>query len=175
MAEGPFPEHYEPFETPIGTNPLHPEVISNPAARIFEDDKNRLGSHTEFPYVGTTYRLTEHFHTWTKHARLNAIAQPEQFVEISETLGAAKGIRSGDKVKVSSKRGFIRAVAVVTPRLQTLMVDGKPVETVGLPIHWGFEGAAQKGFITNTLTPGVGDANSQTPEFKAFLVNIEKA
>ena len=175
MAEGPFPEHYEPFETPIGTNPLHPEVVSNPAARIFEDDKNRLGSHTEFPYVGTTYRLTEHFHTWTKHARLNAIAQPEQFVEISETLGAAKGISSGDKVRVSSKRGFIRAVAVVTPRLQTLMVDGKPVETVGIPIHWGFEGAAQKGFITNTLTPGVGDANSQTPEFKAFLVNIEKA
>ncbi|RUT66624.1 formate dehydrogenase-N subunit alpha [Morganella morganii] len=175
MAEGPFPEHYEPFETPIGTNPLHPEVVSNPAARIFEDDKKRLGNHTEFPYVGTTYRLTEHFHTRTKHARLNAIAQPEQFVEISETLGSAKGISSGDKVKVSSKRGFIRAVAVVTPRLQALMVDGKPIETVGLPIHWGFEGATQKGFITNTLTPGVGDANSQMPEFKAFLVNIEKA
>nr|WP_307773457.1 formate dehydrogenase-N subunit alpha [Providencia stuartii] len=175
MAEGPFPEHYEPFETPLGTNPLHPNVISNPAARIFEEDKQRLGNHEQFPYVGTTYRLTEHFHTWTKHARLNAIVQPEQFVEISETLAKAKGIANGDKVKVSSKRGFIKAVAVVTQRLQTLMVDGKPIETVGLPIHWGFEGATQKGFITNTLTPSVGDANSQTPEYKAFLVNIEKA
>ncbi|MDI7238541.1 formate dehydrogenase-N subunit alpha [Providencia huaxiensis] len=175
MAEGPFPEHYEPFETPLGTNPLHPNVVSNPAARIFDEDKKRLGDHKDFPYVGTTYRLTEHFHTWTKHARLNAIAQPEQFVEISETLAKAKGIALGDKVKVSSKRGFIKAVAVVTPRLQTLMVDGKPIETVGLPIHWGFEGATQKGFITNTLTPSVGDANSQTPEYKAFLVNIEKA
>ncbi len=175
MAEGPFPEHYEPFETPLGTNPLHPNVVSNPAARIFEEDKQRLGDHKEFPYVGTTYRLTEHFHTWTKHALLNAIAQPEQFVEISETLAKAKGIALGDKVKVSSKRGFIKAVAVVTPRLQTLMVDGKPIETVGLPIHWGFEGVTQKGFITNTLTPSVGDANSQTPEYKAFLVNIEKA
>lgn len=106
---------------------------------------------------------------------MNAIAQPEQFVEISETLAKAKGIALGDKVKVSSKRGFIKAVAVVTPRLQALMVDGKPIETVGLPIHWGFEGATQKGFITNTLTPSVGDANSQTPEYKAFLVNIEKA
>nr|WP_306803455.1 formate dehydrogenase-N subunit alpha [Providencia sp. PROV266] len=175
MAEGPFPEHYEPFETPLGTNPLHPNVISNPAARIFEEDKQRLGNHEQFPYVGTTYRLTEHFHTWTKHARLNAIVQPEQFVEISETLAKAKGIANGDKVKVSSKRGFIKAVAVVTQRLQTLMVDGKPIETVGLPIHWGFEGVTQKGFITNTLTPSVGDANSQTPEYKAFLVNIEKA
>lgn len=125
--------------------------------------------------MGTTYRLTEHFHTWTKHARLNAIAQPEQFVEISQTLAQQKGINNGDKVTVSSKRGFIRAIAVVTARLQALHVDGKSIETIGIPIHWGFEGQAQKGFIANTLTPSVGDANSQTPEYKAFLVNIEKA
>ncbi len=175
MAEGPFPEHYEPFETPLGTNPLHPNVVSNPAARIFAEDARRIGDRQSFPYVGTTYRLTEHFHTWTKHARLNAIVQPEQFVEISETLAKAKGIANGDKVTVSSKRGFIRAVAVVTSRLQTLMVDGTAVETVGIPIHWGFEGTARKGYLANTLTPPVGDANSQTPEYKAFLVNIEKA
>ena len=175
MAEGPFPEHYEPMETPLGTNPLHPNVISNPAARLYEADKLRMGTKQDFPYVGTTYRLTEHFHTWTKHALLNAIAQPEQFVEISETLAAAKGINNGDHVKVSSKRGFIRAVAVVTRRLRTLNVNGQQVETVGIPIHWGFEGVARKGFIANTLTPNVGDANSQTPEYKAFLVNIEKA
>ncbi len=52
------------------------------------------------PYVGTTYRLTEHFHTWTKHALLNAIAQPENHVEISENLAASKGIANGDAVKV---------------------------------------------------------------------------
>ncbi|EBK5566052.1 hypothetical protein DO260_01270 [Salmonella enterica] len=175
MAEGPFPEHYEPMETPLGTNPLHPNVVSNPAARLYEEDALRMGKKEQFPYVGTTYRLTEHFHTWTKHALLNAIAQPEQFVEISETLAAAKGIANGDYVKVSSKRGFIRAVAVVTRRLRTLHVNGQQVETVGIPIHWGFEGVARKGYIANTLTPNVGDANSQTPEYKAFLVNIEKA
>ncbi|EPX2817804.1 molybdopterin dinucleotide binding domain-containing protein, partial [Enterobacter asburiae] len=175
LAEGPFPEHYEPMETPLGTNPLHPNVISSPVVRIYEDDVLRLGKKDKFPYVGTTYRLTEHFHTWTKHARLNAIAQPEQFVEISETLAKAKGITNGDRVKVSSKRGFIRAVAVVTRRLQSLNVHGQQVETVGIPLHWGFEGVAQKGYIANTLTPNVGDSNSQTPEYKAFLVNIEKA
>ena len=175
MAEGPFPEHYEPFETPLGTNPLHPNVVSNPVARLYEADAKRMGNHKAFPYVGTTYRLTEHFHTWTKHSRLNAIAQPEQFVEISETLAKAKGIANGDSVKVSSKRGFIRAKAVVTPRLQTLHVAGQAVETIGIPLHWGFEGAARKGYLANTLTPSVGDANSQTPEYKAFLVNIEKA
>ena len=109
-----------------------------------------------------------------EHARINAVLQPEQFVEISETLAKEKGIANGDKVKVRSNRGFIKAVAVVTRRIKTLDVDGKKVHTVGIPIHWGFKGLTKPGFITNTLTPYVGDANSQTPEFKAFLVNIEK-
>ena len=174
MAEGPFPEHYEPFETPLGTNPLHPNVISNPAARLYPSDAKRMGNNSEFPYVGTTYRLTEHFHTWTKHARLNAIVQPEQFVEISERLAKEKGIAPGDTVKVSSKRGFIKAKAVVTRRLRTLQVNGQDVDTVGIPLHWGFEGETRKGYLANTLTPFVGDANSQTPEYKAFLVNVEK-
>lgn len=174
MAEGPFPEHYEPFETPLGTNPLHPNVVSNPAARVFKDDLAAMGSAKEFPFVATTYRLTEHFHYWTKHARLNAIIQPEQFIEIGETLAAKKGIQHGDTVKVSSNRGYIKAKAVVTKRIRTLQVNGQEVDTIGIPIHWGFEGVAKKGFLANTLTPFVGDANTQTPEFKAFLVNVEK-
>ncbi len=174
MAEGPFPEHYEPFETPLGTNPLHPNVVSNPAARVFKSDFEAMGKADKFPYVGTTYRLTEHFHFWTKHALLNAIAQPEQFVEIGERLAAKKGIKQGDTVKVSSNRGYIKAKAVVTKRIRTLNVHGREVDTIGIPIHWGFEGAAKKGFLANILTPFVGDANTQTPEFKAFLVNVEK-
>ena len=174
MAEGPFPEHYEPFETPLGTNPLHPNVVSNPAARVFKDDLAAMGKADKFPYVGTTYRLTEHFHYWTKHALLNAILQPEQFVEIGEKLAEKKGIKHGDTVKVSSNRGYIKAKAVVTKRIRTLKVDGKDIDTIGIPIHWGYQGVAKKGFIANTLTPFVGDANTQTPEFKAFLVNVEK-
>jgi formate dehydrogenase major subunit/formate dehydrogenase-N alpha subunit len=75
---------------------------------------------------------------------------------------------------VSSKRGFIVAKAVVTKRIRPLTIDGKHVDTIGIPCHWGFEGATRKGYLANTLTPSVGDANSQTPEFKAFLVNVEK-
>jgi formate dehydrogenase major subunit len=178
MADGPFPEHYEPFETPLEANPFHPKnpkALSNPAARVYKGDMEVFGKAKDFPYVATTYRLVEHFHYWSKHVRINAVLQPEQFVEIGEELAKEKGIGHGDMVKVRSNRGFIKAVAVVTKRIKTLDVDGKKVHTVGIPIHWGFKGVAKPGFITNTLTPFVGDANSQTPEFKAFLVNIEKA
>ena len=71
-------------------------------------------------------------------------------------------------------RGSIKAKAVVTKRIKSLQVNGKTVHHVGIPIHWGFKGVAKPGFLANTLTPFVGDANSQTPEFKSFLVNIEK-
>lgn len=175
MAEGPFPEHYEPMESPIGTNPLHPKVVFSPTVRLFKDDVDTLGTAKEFPYVATTYRLTEHFNTLTKNSRLNAITQPEAFAEISETLAAKVGVKSGDMIKVSSKRGWLRCKAVVTKRVKKLQVNGQDVEVVGLPIHWGFTGAAKKGFITNTLTTAIGDSNAQTPEFKAFLVNVERA
>jgi formate dehydrogenase major subunit len=177
MAEGPFPEHYEPFETPLATNPLSPKeprALNNPAARVFDDDRKAFGKPAQFPHAATTYRLTEHFHYWTKHVRLNAIIQPEQFVEIGDALAKDLGIKSGDQVKVESNRGYIKAVAVVTKRLRALQVDGKTLHHVGIPIHWGFKGLAKPGFLANTLTPVVGDANSQTPEFKSFLVRVEK-
>jgi formate dehydrogenase major subunit len=178
MAEGPFPEHYEPFETPIAKNPLNPDeprALNNPAARVFKGDREQFGKVDKFPHVATTYRLTEHFHYWTKHVRLNAIVQPEQFVEIGEALAKEIGVAAGDRVKVTSNRGQIKAVAVVTKRIKTLQIEGKAVHTVGIPIHWGFTGTAKPGFLANTLTPFVGDGNSQTPEFKSFLVKVEKA
>jgi formate dehydrogenase major subunit len=173
MAEGPFPEHYEPFESP-SENVLHPKVRSNPAARVFADDRAAFGTAPEFPYVATTYRLTEHFHFWTKHALINAILQPEEFIEIGEELANEKGIGQGGWVRLASKRGFVVCKAYVTKRIKPMMVDGKPTHIIGVPIHWGFTGQARKGYGANTLTPSVGDANTQTPEFKAFLVNIER-
>jgi formate dehydrogenase major subunit len=178
MTEGPFPEHYEPVESPLPANPLHPDnplARYNPAARVLKGDMETMGEAADFPFVATSYRLTEHFHFWTKHAKLNAILQPEQFVEIGEDLAKEKGIAHGDKVRVWSKRGEIKAVAVVTKRLKALDVEGKKVHQVGIPIHWGFKGEARPGYLANTLTPFVGDANTQTPEFKSFLVNVAKA
>jgi formate dehydrogenase major subunit len=173
MAEGPFPEHYEPLESP-SENLLHPAVNSNPAARVFADDRAAFGTSKDFPYVGTTYRLTEHFHFWTKHALINAILQPEEFVEIGEALAQEKGIDQGGWVRVSSKRGTVVCKAYVTKRIKPLLVAGHPTHVIGVPLHWGFTGQARKGYGANTLTPSVGDANTQTPEFKAFLVNVEK-
>jgi formate dehydrogenase-N alpha subunit len=178
MAEGPLPEHYEPFESPLDNNPMHPnnpKARANPAARVFKSDIDTFGTAKDFPYAATSYRLTEHFHYWTKNVLTSAIIQPQQFVEIGEELAKAKGIANGDWVKVSSKRGFIKCVALVSKRIPQLDCDGKKVDTVGLPNHWGFVGVAKPGYLVNTLTPFVGDANTQTPEYKAFLVNIEKA
>jgi formate dehydrogenase major subunit len=178
MAEGPFPEHYEPFETPLANNPLNPsqpQALNNPAARVFKDDRDAFGKVADFSHVATTYRLTEHFHYWTKHVRLNAIVQPQQFIEIGEALANELGVANGSNIKVSSNRGHIVAVAMVTKRIKPLTIEGKTVHTVGIPIHWGFTGIAKAGFLANSLTPVVGDGNSQTPEFKSFLVKVEKA
>jgi formate dehydrogenase major subunit len=175
MAEGPFPEHYEPFETPLAQNPLGKKALSNPAARLYKGDQERLGAATEFPLVATTYRLTEHFHFWTKHTRIAAVLQPEAFVEIGEALARERGIRNGDKVVVKSKRGSIKLKALVTKRIKPLKVGDKEVHTVGLPLHWGYEGLTKPGYLINTLTPFVADANIQTPEYKAFLVDVQKA
>ena len=174
MRDGPFPTHMEPFESPMA-NVFNPRMRGNPVARVFESDVARLGDSAEFPFVATSYRLTEHFHYWTKHNVVNAALQPEFFVEISEQLAAEKGIAKGGRVRVWSKRGEVWAKALVTKRIKPLICDGKPVHVVGIPLHWGFVGAARKGWGPNSLTPFIGDANVETPEFKAFLVNIEPA
>src|SRR6185436_20005327 len=121
-------EHYEPLESPVA-NPLHPKVSANPMARVFPGDRAEFGTADRFPYVATTYRLTEHFHFWTKHAKINSILQPEEFIEIGEVLAKEKGIAQGDWVRLSSSRGSVVAKAYVTKRLRPLMVDGKATHT----------------------------------------------
>jgi formate dehydrogenase major subunit len=172
MKDGPFPVHYEPFESPIA-NPVAPKVRGNPAARVFKGDMEQFGDAKDYPYAATSYRLTEHFHFWTKHVWVNAVLQPEFFIEISEQLAKEKKIESGSWVRVWSKRGAVKAKAVVTKRIKPLTCDGKTVHIVGIPLHWGFTGKARKGYGPNSLTPFVGDANVETPEYKAFLVDIE--
>ncbi len=172
MADGPFPVHYEPFESPV-ENALFPQIKGNPAARVFATDMDVFGDPKEFPIVATTYRLVEHFHYWTKMVHMNAVMQPEFFVEMSEELAKEKGINPGDMVKVWSNRGTVKGKAVVTKRLKPLTINGKIVHEVGLPLNFGFIGETKKAAPINSLTPPVGDANAQTPEFKAFLVDIE--
>jgi formate dehydrogenase major subunit len=177
VADGPFPEHYEPVESPI-QNPLHPTVSTTPVAFLYDERagrKNRFGTADEFPYVATSYRLTEHEHYVTQNVEQLVGLQPEAFVEVPTELAKDKGIQTGDAVRVSSKRGKLEVRAVVTSRLGPLTIDGKTVYQIGIPIHWGFVGIKTgQHWLANALTPFVGDASSRTPEFKAFLVNIEK-
>ena len=183
MIDGPLPEHYEPIEAPI-PNPLHPNQSASPVAFLYDKAagrENRFGTVAEYPYVATSYRLTEHEHYVTQHVPLLVGLQPQPFVEVPEELASQKGIKNGDRVRVSSKRGKLEVAAIVTKRLGGVDVGGKRVFQIGIPIHWGFVGLAAErdpgkgaNWLANALTPFVGDANARTPEFKAFLVNIEK-
>jgi formate dehydrogenase major subunit len=181
--DGPFPEHYEPIESPV-ENPLHPQNSANPVAFLYDQAAgrpNRFGTAADYPYIATTYRLTEHEHYVTQHVEHLVQLQPEAFVEIPDGLATEKGIKNGDMVRVSSKRGKVEARAMVTKRLGPLTVAGKQVWQVGIPIHWGFVGISadlhpekSQHWLANTLTPFVGDATARTPEYKAFLVNLER-
>jgi len=179
LADGPFPEHYEPIESPIA-NPLHPNQSNNPIAKKFKTPLDKYGTTQEgYNLVCTTYRLTEHYHYWTKNNPMNVELVPEPFVEIPAELADQMGIRGGEKVKVTSIRSNYIAKAMVTKRIKPMMVDGKKTYQIGIPIHWGFLGIAEGEGKTaktpvNLLTPTVTDPNAYTPEFKGFLVKLEK-
>lgn len=172
LVDGPFPEHYEPFESPV-ENILHPKTPHNPVVKIYKSDLDLLGKPDEYPYVATTYRVVEHFHYWTKHIYGTSALVPKMFIELPEELAKELGIKEGDIVRVSTARGSAEGYALPTKRIKPLVINGKKVYTIGIPIHWGNEGVV-KGALANMITPFVWDPNSQTPEFKGFLCKIEK-
>jgi formate dehydrogenase major subunit len=176
FAEGPWSEHYEPMESPVA-NLLHPKQSTNPAVKQFKTQYDKLGTVAEgYDIACTTYRLTEHFHYWTKNNAYNIQLQPEFFVEIPVELADSKGIKNGDRVRVTSKRDSIEGRAMVTKRIKPMQVDGRTVYQIGFPIHWGFLGRGeQKGSMANRMTPSIVDPNSSAPEYKGFLVKLEKA
>ena len=172
MAEGPLPEHYEPWETPVD-NAMSKQK-SSPAFKIWRPDEQ--GTPDKYPIVCSTYRVCEHWQggQMTRNMPWVIEAQPEPFCEMSEELAAEKGIANGDKVIVESARGQVKVVAVVTKRYKPFQMNGRKVHQVGVIWHWGYTGLST-GDSANCLTPHVGDANTMIPEFKAFLVNVKKA
>jgi formate dehydrogenase major subunit len=111
---------------------------------------------------------------------MNVQLVPEPFVEIPEELAGELGIKGGENVKVTSARSFYIAKALVTKRIKPMMIDGKKTYQIGLPIHQGFRGIVEDEgknprTIANRLTPTVCDPNAYTPEFKGFLVKLERA
>ncbi len=174
LVDGPIPEHYEPVESPT-TNLLHERVPVNPVVRWYDGVRETLaGEADDFPYACTVYRVVEREHFVTSNVPYLVELMPDFFVEVPEGLAAEKEIDNGSKVRVWSKRGSVEGTAIVTKRIGPLTVNGKTTWTIGIPVHWGFVGITQ-GSMANELTPFIGDANTRCPEFKAFLVNIEKA
>jgi formate dehydrogenase major subunit len=168
LADGPFPEHYEPVESPMSN--LMSSQQSNPAI-----NKRGKVDRSGLYYIATTCRVSEHWQAGAMTRSLPWLVElvPDMFVEMSEELAAKKEIRNGDLVTITSKRGSIEARALVTNRIKPLRVGSKMVDQVALPWHFGFNGLAT-GDSANVLTDAVGDANTFIPEYKAFMCNIEK-
>ncbi|HYA03552.1 MAG TPA: molybdopterin dinucleotide binding domain-containing protein, partial [Syntrophobacteria bacterium] len=177
LADGPFPEHYEPLECPIEKNLMSGQFI-NPTIKEFGTAfDQRATCDPRYPIVATTYRVTEHWQTglMTRYQPWLLEAEPQQFCEMSEQLAKLKGIKNGDKVIVESARGRVTAVAIVTKRFQPFNIGGTTVHQVGLPWCFGWVTPKDGGDSTNLLTPSIGDPNTKIPETKAFMANVKKA
>jgi len=146
-------------------------------AKVYPRPDNRYHEvgDPRFPYVITTYRLTEH-HTaggMSRWVPWLAELQPQGFVELSPELARELGVDNGDWVTVWTLRGEAEARALVTERLQPLTIDGRTVHQIGMPWHFGFGGLARGG-IANNLSALVEDPNSLIHEAKSFTCNLRK-
>ena len=185
MGDGPFPEHYEPLESPVPSNPMSKKHRVNPTIPIArlqamaKDPSFLFSFDTErYPIVATTYRVSEHWQTgvMTRHLPWLLEMQPQMFVEMSLELAAEKGIRNGDTVSVTSARGELSGVAIVTDRFKSFKVMDTTIHQVGMPwcFGWQYPADGSGGDSANLLIPFMGDPNTLIPESKAFMVNIRK-
>jgi formate dehydrogenase major subunit len=173
LQDGPMPTHYEPLESPVH-NALYSRD-TDPVVNWFTRKENRFAPPADprFPYVLTTYRLTEHHTAGGMSRFLSHLAelQPELFAEISPELAGELKIDNGDHVCVVTLRGAIEARALVSRRLRPVHLDGKTVHQVALPFHWGSAGLV-RGDSSNDLIPMSGEPNVTIMEAKACTCKI---
>jgi formate dehydrogenase major subunit len=168
------------MECPVEKNFMS-GTYTNPTAAVYGTDADVYKTcDPRFPFVGTTYRVVEHWQTgvMTRHQPWLLEMQPQVFVELSEELAKLKGIKNGERVLATSARGKLECTAIVTKRLQPLKVSGQlgsEVHQVGFPWCYGWQKPESgKEESANLLTPSTGDPNTRIPETKAFMVNIQK-
>ena len=173
LKDGPLPTHYEPLESPI-KNPLYAQS-TNPAAQKKERPENPYASQgdPQYPFVLTTYRLTEHHTAGGMTRTLSHLAelQPELFTEVSPELADEIGLEHGGWATLSTPRGTIQARVLVTNRVVPLWIDGKRIHQVGIPYHWGYKGKV-KGDVVNDLLAISEEPNVRIMETKALMCNV---
>jgi len=173
LQDGPMPTHYEPLESPV-RNALYSRD-TNPVVNWFTRQENRFAppGDPRFPFVLTTYRLTEHHTAGGMSRFLSHLAelQPELFAEMSPELARELKINNGDYISVVSLRGAIEARALVSRRMRPMHLNGKTVHQIAMPFHFGSAGPVQGG-ATNDLVPISGEPNVTIMEAKACGVNI---
>lgn len=176
VVDAPMPEHYEPVESPVWNKMSKQQ--NNPLYTRFRGEFNRVAgtANKQYPYVATTHRVIEHYQSGavTRNCPTLAEISAHMYVNISPSLARKLGVKTGDDVIVSTPRGEITVKAAVNGICMPLVVDGREIEVVGLPWHFGFQGLAL-GESANALTPSVGDPNTSIPEYKAFVCNITRA
>jgi formate dehydrogenase major subunit len=173
LQDGPMRTHYEPLESPVH-NALYSRD-TNPAVHWFTRQENRFAppGDPRFPFVLTTYRLTEHHTAGGMSRFLSHLAelQPELFAEMSPELAVELKIANGDHISIVSLRGAIEARALVSRRIRPLHLNGKTVHQIAMPFHFGSAGPV-KGGATNDLVPISGEPNVTIMEAKALICNI---
>jgi formate dehydrogenase major subunit len=173
LQDGPMPAHYEPLESPVH-NALYSRD-TNPAVNWFTRQENRFAppGDPRFPFVLTTYRLTEHHTAGGMSRFLSHLAelQPELFAEMSPELAAELKIDNGDYISIVSLRGAIESRALVSRRMRPVHLNGKTVHQIAMPFHFGSSGPV-RGDATNDLVPISGEPNVTIMEAKALACNI---
>jgi formate dehydrogenase major subunit len=173
LKDGPFPTHYEPLESPV-SNELYSHD-TNPAEQWFARQENRFAppGDSRFPFVLTTYRLTEHHTAGGMSRFLSHLAelQPEMFAEISPELAAELKINNGDQICIVTLRAAIEARALVSRRIRPLHLNGKTLHQVAVPYHYGTAGLVRGG-AANDLLAISGEPNVTIMEAKACTCNI---
>jgi len=177
LLDGPFPEHYEPLECPVEKNFMNSQRM-NPVAPVYGTEADAYATcDPRYPYVATTYRVTEHWQTglMTRPQPWLMELQPQVFVEMSEELADLRGIKNGERVIVSSARDKLECTAIVTKRFKPFKIGETVVHQVGIPWHYGWRWPDTNAEDSaNLLTPPAGDPNTRIPETKAFMVNVAK-
>jgi formate dehydrogenase major subunit len=173
LDDGPLPTHYEPPESPV-INPLYGRQ-TNPVLERYERPGNRYNPPASgtYPFVVTTYRLTEHHTAGGMSRTLGYLSelQPEMFCEVSPELARLRGLVNGGWATIVTSRAAIEARVLVTDRMRPLQVEGRVVHQVGLPYHWGRNGLAT-GDGANDLLPILGDPNVHIMESKANTCDV---